>query len=156
MIFRFFLALLASSRFKNAAALLLITATTAAAADRDNLLYHAETLDGRVLASRGADTPFNPASLVKVGPSLWALESLGAEHRYRTVFGLEGDWDKQTGRLIGSLVTETGKSIGVESIKGIYRKNPGDFLPGSVVVPTDTTVAENIDITLNFESGLLP
>jgi len=61
-----------------------------------------------------------------------------------------------TYRLIGSLVTETGKSIGVESIKGIYRKNPGDFLPGSVVVPTDTTVAENIDITLNFESGLLP
>ena len=61
------------------------------------MLFHAETLDGRVLASRGADTPFNPASLVKVGTSLWALESLGATHRYRTVFGVEGDWDKQTG-----------------------------------------------------------
>jgi len=105
MIFRFFFALFASSRFKYVAALLLI-ATTGAAADRDRLLYHAETLDGRVLASRGADTPFNPASLVKVGTSLWALESLGAEHRYRTVFGVEGDWDKQTGRLAGSLVVQ--------------------------------------------------
>jgi len=61
-----------------------------------------------------------------------------------------------TYRLVGALVTETGKSIGIESIKGLYRKNPGDFLPGSIVVPTDTTVATNIDITLDFESGLLP
>lgn len=61
-----------------------------------------------------------------------------------------------TYRLIGALVTETGKSIGIESIKGLYRKNPGDFLPGAIAVPTDTTVAENIDITLDFESGLLP
>ncbi len=76
------------------------------AADSDQLLYHAETFDGRVLVSQGADTPFNPASLVKVGTSLWALESLGAEHRYRTVFGVEGDWDKQTGRLSGSLVVQ--------------------------------------------------
>jgi len=105
MIFRSFFALFASSRFKHAAALLLLAAT-ASAADHDRLLFHAETLDGRVLASRGADTPFNPASLVKVGTSLWALESLGAEHRYRTVFGVEGDWDKQTGRLAGSLVVQ--------------------------------------------------
>ena len=99
----------ASSRFKHlsthcVAALLL--AVTAGAAERDRMLFHAETLDGRVLASRGADTPFNPASLVKVGTSLWALESLGATHRYRTVFGVEGDWDKQTGRLAGSLVVQ--------------------------------------------------
>ena len=99
----------ASSRFKHrlkCAAAILLLATTAAAADRDRLLFHAETLDGRVLVSRGADTSFNPASLVKVGTSLWALESLGPEHRYRTVFGIEGDWDKQTGRLVGSLVVQ--------------------------------------------------
>ena len=97
--------LFASSRFKYVAALLLLAAT-AAAADRDRLLYHAETLDGRVLASRGADTPFNPASLVKVGTSLWALESLGPEHRYRTVFGVAGEWDKTSGRLVGSLIVQ--------------------------------------------------
>ena len=61
-----------------------------------------------------------------------------------------------TYRLLGALVTESGKSIGIESIKGIYRKRPSDFLPGSVAVPTDTTIISNIDITLDFESGLLP
>jgi D-alanyl-D-alanine carboxypeptidase/D-alanyl-D-alanine-endopeptidase (penicillin-binding protein 4) len=78
----------------------------ASAADRDQLLFHAETLEGKVLASQGADTPLNPASLVKVGTTLWALESLGAEHRYRTVFGIDGEWDKRTGRLVGSLVVQ--------------------------------------------------
>ena len=59
-------------------------------------------------------------------------------------------------RLLGGLVTEAGQSIGIESIKGIYYKKPGDFLPGSIVVPTDTTIVSDIDITLDFESGLLP
>ncbi len=81
-------------------------AVGAHAADRDQLLYHAETLKGEVLQSRRADLPFNPASLVKVGTTLWALDRLGAEHRYRTVFGVAGEWDKQTGRLVGSLVVQ--------------------------------------------------
>ena len=88
------------------AVLLAFAAIGANAVDRDKLLYHAETLKGKVLQSQGADTPFNPASLVKVGTSLWALESLGSEHRYRTVFGIDGEWDKQTGRLVGSLVVQ--------------------------------------------------
>jgi D-alanyl-D-alanine carboxypeptidase/D-alanyl-D-alanine-endopeptidase (penicillin-binding protein 4) len=86
--------------------ILLLIGGNADAADRDELLFHAETLDGSVLQTQGADTPFNPASLVKVGTSLWALESLGPEHRYRTVFGIDGEWDKQTGRLVGSLVVQ--------------------------------------------------
>ncbi len=84
----------------------LLTAAVVFAADRDQLLYHVEILDGRVVQSRGADTPFNPASLVKVGTTLWALESLGPGYRYRTVFGVDGEWDKQTGRLDGSLVVQ--------------------------------------------------
>jgi len=88
------------------AAVFVVAAIGADAADRDQLLFHAETLKGRELQSQNADTPFNPASLVKVGTSLWAIESLGAEHRYRTVFGVDGEWDKQTGRLVGSLVVQ--------------------------------------------------
>jgi len=84
----------------------LLVAAPVVGADRDRLLFHAETLGGRVLESRGADTPFNPASLVKVGTTLWALESLGRDHRYRTVFGVAGEWDKQAGRLVGSLVVQ--------------------------------------------------
>jgi D-alanyl-D-alanine carboxypeptidase/D-alanyl-D-alanine-endopeptidase (penicillin-binding protein 4) len=89
-----------------AAIALLIAAAPCEPADRDQLLYHAETFEGAVLASHNADTPFNPASLVKVGTSMWALESLGPDHRYRTVFGVDGAWDKKTGSLDGSLVVQ--------------------------------------------------
>ena len=96
-------------RFVAAAWLAIMVASPVAllfAADRDQLLFHAETMDGRVVASQGADTLFNPASLVKVGTSLWALDQLGPKYRYRTVFGVEGDWDKASGRLVGSLVVQ--------------------------------------------------
>ena len=83
-----------------------LIAASAVGADRDQLLFYAETLKGKTLQSQNADTPFNPASLVKVGTSLWALESLGPEHRYRSVFGIDGKWDKQSGRLVGSLVVQ--------------------------------------------------
>jgi D-alanyl-D-alanine carboxypeptidase/D-alanyl-D-alanine-endopeptidase (penicillin-binding protein 4) len=86
--------------------MLVMTYGWAHAADRDQLLFHAETLRGDPLQSQGAGTPFNPASLVKVGTSLWALDRLGAEHRYRTVFGIDGEWNKKTGRLVGSLVVQ--------------------------------------------------
>ena len=67
-----------------------------AAAQSDRLLYHAETLDGRVLASSRADEPFNPASVVKVGTSLWALDAYGPTYRYSTSFGtrVRGDDDR--------------------------------------------------------------
>jgi hypothetical protein len=55
-----------------------------------------------------------------------------------------------TYRLIGALLIEENKSIGVESIKAIYKKKPTDFLPTSVVVPTDTTVVRGIQLTLDF------
>jgi D-alanyl-D-alanine carboxypeptidase/D-alanyl-D-alanine-endopeptidase (penicillin-binding protein 4) len=109
MKFLFTLANFAPLRFKTVfltGATALLIAAILGAADRDQLLFHAETLKGKELASQGADTPFNPASLVKVGTTLWALESLGTEHRYRTVFGIDGEWDKQTGRLVGSLVVQ--------------------------------------------------
>ena len=55
-----------------------------------------------------------------------------------------------TYRLIGALLIEENKPIGVESIKAIYKKKPTDFLPASVVVPTDTTVVRGIQLTLDF------
>jgi len=88
------------------ATLLTAPVGTAAANDSDRLLFHAETLDGRVLASRGADEVFNPASVVKVATSLWALERLGPDHRYRTVIGVDGNWDRRTGILQGELVVQ--------------------------------------------------
>jgi D-alanyl-D-alanine carboxypeptidase/D-alanyl-D-alanine-endopeptidase (penicillin-binding protein 4) len=89
-----------------AAVVFLLHADLSASADRDRLMFHAETLQGAVLASQRADTPFNPASLVKVGTSLWALERLGPDFRYRTVVGVDGDWNKASGVLDGSLVIQ--------------------------------------------------
>ena len=90
------------------AAALCLPAATAVSADRDRLIYHAETLSGEVLSSKGADLPFNPASLVKVGTTLWALETLGSDARYETVFGVEGQSDGAGDQTMTSLVVRGG------------------------------------------------
>lgn len=61
-----------------------------------------------------------------------------------------------TYRLIGALVIQDNEPLGFDSIKGIYRKKPTDFFPSSVSVPTDTTRVTDINLTIDFESGLLP
>lgn len=71
------------------AGLAVATAAVAAGEDAD-LLYHAETADGRVVATRDADEPFNPASVVKVATSLEALDRLGRDHRWETALCLHG------------------------------------------------------------------
>lgn len=90
------------------ALVVMLIASTATPRDADRLLFHAEAEDGAVLLSRGADTEFNPASVVKVGTSLLALEKLGAGYRYTTVFGTRGEWDRATGVLDGDLVVAAG------------------------------------------------
>lgn len=83
-------------------------ATAWSAGDRDHLLYHVESVDGTVIASQLADEPFNPASVVKVGTSLWALERLGAGHRFLTRFGFTGTVDPNTGAIVGDFVVTGG------------------------------------------------
>jgi hypothetical protein len=61
-----------------------------------------------------------------------------------------------TYRLIGALLIQEDEPIGFDSIKGVYKKKPSDFFPSSVNVPTDTSRATGINITIDFESGLLP
>ena len=82
----------------------LAAAAVGEAADRDRLVFHAETAFGEVVASQLADLTFNPASVVKVGTSLWALERLGPDHRYETVVAATGSWDRASGRIAGDLV----------------------------------------------------
>jgi D-alanyl-D-alanine carboxypeptidase/D-alanyl-D-alanine-endopeptidase (penicillin-binding protein 4) len=73
-------------------------------ADTPRLVWHAETADGRVVASRDADEPVNPASVVKLATTLWALERLGPDYRYATVFAARGEIDEATGVLDGDLL----------------------------------------------------
>lgn len=72
------------------------------------LVFHVETLDGRVVASSGADEPINPASIAKVATTLWALERLGPGHRFETRFRAAGTVDRRAGVLRGDLEVEGG------------------------------------------------
>jgi gamma-glutamyltranspeptidase/glutathione hydrolase len=80
-------------------------APSADAAGTDlRLVWHVENAEGRVLDSREADLPINPASVIKVATSLWALERLGPDHRFETRFAARGSFDPQTGVLDGDLL----------------------------------------------------
>ncbi len=82
----------------------LALATVAWSADRDHLIARAETVDGVEAASTRPDVLFNPASVVKVGTSLWALDRLGADFRYETPIGFLGELDRSAGTVRGALV----------------------------------------------------
>lgn len=82
-------------------------AQASAVNDADRL--HAFAVDaGGVVRSERADTPVNPASVVKVATTLWALDRLGPNHRYETSVGLVGAWDRGRGVLDGDLVIRGG------------------------------------------------
>ena len=100
-----------------------------------------ESLDGKqAFASHNADTPFNPASLLKLSTSLFALRRLGAEHRFTTQVLLDGALDAG-GTLQGDLYLDGNdpsfndttatllarelKARGVKRVKGKILVTPG-------------------------------
>lgn len=63
-----------------------------------------QSWDGReVYASHNADTQFNPASLVKLTTTLFALRQLGTDYRFVTHVYADGAIDPKTKQLQGSL-----------------------------------------------------
>jgi D-alanyl-D-alanine carboxypeptidase/D-alanyl-D-alanine-endopeptidase (penicillin-binding protein 4) len=68
------------------------------------LVWHVETLDGQLVESHRGDAPINPASVVKIATSLWALERLGPDFRYETRFFARGTIDRGQRVLHGDLV----------------------------------------------------
>ena len=58
-----------------------------------------------------------------------------------------------TYRLIGALLLERGVPLGVQSIRGLYYRNPGDLFPATVKVPTDTSVIHSIDIAIDLNNS---
>jgi D-alanyl-D-alanine carboxypeptidase/D-alanyl-D-alanine-endopeptidase (penicillin-binding protein 4) len=63
-----------------------------------------QSWDGReVYASHNADTQFNPASLVKLTTTLYALRQLGTDHRFVTHVYADGAINQRTKQLEGSL-----------------------------------------------------
>jgi serine-type D-Ala-D-Ala carboxypeptidase/endopeptidase (penicillin-binding protein 4) len=62
-----------------------------------------ETLDGQVVSSQAENDQFNPASTLKLATALVALKTLGPDHRFATAVWTDGQLDKTTGTLNGSL-----------------------------------------------------
>lgn len=72
------------------------------------LNWHVEGPGGAVLSQRGGESGINPASVVKVATSLWALERLGSEFRFETRFFARGEVVAQRGEVRGDLVVQGG------------------------------------------------
>jgi len=68
------------------------------------LVWHVEAADGTVLETNADDRPVNPASVVKVATSWWALRQLGPGYRFDTEFVAAGPFDPDSGVLRGDLV----------------------------------------------------
>ena len=45
-----------------------------------------ETVEGKMVSEQAANELFNPASAIKLGTALIALQTLGPNHRYTTAF----------------------------------------------------------------------
>ena len=92
------------------------------------------------------DTPLNPASVVKLATTLWALETLGPNHRFRTMVAMRGSIDAETGALDGDLIVRGGgdpdfhvenaqlvaqrlRDVGIRSVEGTLYVD-GDFWIG--------------------------
>ena len=57
-----------------------------------------------VVAAKSQDVAINPASVVKIATSWWALERLGPDHHFTTRFAARGTIDPSHGLLKGDLV----------------------------------------------------
>ena len=73
-----------------------------------NLIWDVETAGGSQINASHEDVEFNPASVTKVATTWWALERLGGDHRFTTLFGYDGSWDREAGVIHGSLVVTGG------------------------------------------------
>ena len=68
------------------------------------MVWYVETLDGNVVDAHSEDQPINPASVVKIATSWWALEKLGPDHRFTTRFAARGVIDPSHALLKGDLI----------------------------------------------------
>jgi D-alanyl-D-alanine carboxypeptidase/D-alanyl-D-alanine-endopeptidase (penicillin-binding protein 4) len=63
-----------------------------------------ETVDGQKVLEQSAEVGFNPASAVKLGTALNALQNFGPGHRFSTGVWTNGTLDPATGTLTGDLI----------------------------------------------------
>jgi D-alanyl-D-alanine carboxypeptidase/D-alanyl-D-alanine-endopeptidase (penicillin-binding protein 4) len=108
-----------------------------------------ETLDGKVVSSQSADQVFNPASAIKLGTALVALQNFGPHHRFTTGFWTNGSFNKATGEIQGDLyVTGRDPSFHYEHAVMVARQLNG---LGITKVTGNLVVAPGF--TMNFSAS---
>jgi len=83
-----------------------------------------ESLNGStVFADHHSDVPFNPASVIKIATSFAALDRWGPDYRFETALYADGEIDKKTRTLKGSLILHaTGDPfLSVIDVSGLIR-----------------------------------
>jgi D-alanyl-D-alanine carboxypeptidase/D-alanyl-D-alanine-endopeptidase (penicillin-binding protein 4) len=71
-----------------------------------DLVWHWEGPDSS--GEHQPDESINPASVVKLATTLWALDELGPDHRFVTRIDVRGNIDLETGVLDGDLIVRGG------------------------------------------------
>ena len=72
------------------------------------LLWFASTPEEGEAGGESPSEAVNPASIVKLATTLWALERLGPAHRFTTRVALRGELDPSSGLVEGDLVVVGG------------------------------------------------
>lgn len=73
------------------------------------MTWHVEGPSGDLVSQRGGEAGINPASVVKVATSLWALERLGSDFRFETRFFARGHVQAERREVRGDLVVQGGR-----------------------------------------------
>lgn len=108
-----------------------------------------ETVEGKTVSAQAVDQPFNPASSIKLGVALVALNNFGPQYRFTNGFWTDGTINRTTGELTGNLyVTGRDPSFHYEHAVMIARQL-NNF--GIRSVSGDIVVAPGF--TMNFSSS---
>lgn len=132
-----------------AAALLALACGATASGGEIALVGLAVDAQGNVLRQTRADEPVNPASVVKLATTLWALERLGPEHRFATGFAVDGE--------VGDGGTLTGTLIAVGGADPDFHVENAVLVAGELaragIAAVDGTVSATDDFWLGWEGG---
>jgi len=126
-----------------------------AAAPSSHDVWLLQDTKGQTLDSRHSDRLLNPASVLKIATSWWALETLGFDHRFETRFFLAGEIDRERSTLIGDLVVLGGGDpdfhgengwlvaealarLGVRRVTGDLRVTPKFYMGWEGGIPYET------------------
>jgi D-alanyl-D-alanine carboxypeptidase/D-alanyl-D-alanine-endopeptidase (penicillin-binding protein 4) len=123
-------------------------ALTADGRDANKHGVYIETLEGgEPVAMLNEDTPFNPASVIKLATSLAALNKLGPNHRFHTDLLADGVINENTGELDGDLILFSGRD---PSFSISDAKRAGESLRGFGVRRVNGSLVVIGDFNCNF------